>query len=206
MSDMRLGDMKITCSRRKPAESLYKIADLRASWTFISTTDSLHPFHNNCSSLRITFSNPLLSYHHGRPQQSCLCGRSDQACRGQGRRGMHSLNSIQSIALKTPSFWKAWPSSRAPLKSMSQDACHTSTFSARRTMKSRSLRCKIELRNGRIICVLADTFDSYKDAAAAQAHKETAHFADAMKEGMSGKLAAPPKIQVVERKGGFRRG
>lgn len=53
---------------------------------------------------------------------------------------------------------------------------------------------------------LTNAFNSYKDDAAVQAHRESAHFAEAMKEGMSDKLAAPPKIQLVERKGGFRRG
>jgi len=46
----------------------------------------------------------------------------------------------------------------------------------------------------------------YKDAASAEAHKNSAHFAEAIKIGMEGKLAAPPKIQIVKRKGGFRRG
>ncbi|QDS73830.1 hypothetical protein FKW77_006391 [Venturia effusa] len=49
-----------------------------------------------------------------------------------------------------------------------------------------------------------EVFEVYKDAAAAQAHKESAHFAETLK-GMSGKLASPPKVQFVERKGGFRR-
>ena len=47
--------------------------------------------------------------------------------------------------------------------------------------------------------------NSYKDAAAAEAHKESAHFAEARK-AMDGKLSATPSIQVVVRKGGFRRG
>ncbi|KAE9989499.1 hypothetical protein EG327_002622 [Venturia inaequalis] len=51
-----------------------------------------------------------------------------------------------------------------------------------------------------------EVFEIYKDAAAVQAHKESPHIAEAMKEGMKGKLAAPLKIQRVERKGGFRRG
>jgi quinol monooxygenase YgiN len=46
----------------------------------------------------------------------------------------------------------------------------------------------------------------YKDAEAAEAHKNSPHFAQAIKEGMAGKLAAPPNIQTVKRQGGFRRG
>lgn len=59
---------------------------------------------------------------------------------------------------------------------------------------------------GESIGALTDASNSYKDAAAVEAHKQTAHYAEAMKEGLGGKLAAPPKIQLVERKGGFRRG
>jgi len=49
-------------------------------------------------------------------------------------------------------------------------------------------------------------FEIYKDAEAAAAHKNSAHVAQAIKEGLEGKIAAPPNIQVVKRKGGFRRG
>jgi len=48
-------------------------------------------------------------------------------------------------------------------------------------------------------------FEIYKDAAAAEAHKDSAHFAEARK-AMDGKLSTAPSIQVVVRKGGFRRG
>ncbi|KAF2428739.1 hypothetical protein EJ08DRAFT_318294 [Tothia fuscella] len=49
-------------------------------------------------------------------------------------------------------------------------------------------------------------FEIYKDQEAVDAHKNSSHFKEAMKVGMEGKLAAPPNIQVIHKKGGFRRG
>lgn len=47
---------------------------------------------------------------------------------------------------------------------------------------------------------------SYKDAAAFQAHRDSAHFKEAMGPASQGLIAGTPKIQVIQRKGGFRRG
>jgi len=42
--------------------------------------------------------------------------------------------------------------------------------------------------------------------AALDAHKNSEYFKKALTEGAAELLAAPPKIQLIKRKGGFRRG
>jgi quinol monooxygenase YgiN len=48
--------------------------------------------------------------------------------------------------------------------------------------------------------------NSYKDAAAFEAHRNSDHFKAALARQSEGLFEGPPKIQVIQRKAGFRRG